>query len=272
MVRRFALAAVLVAACIVSLSACGKPKAGGKCTADSISCTDGKTGLFCGKDGTYATMTCGGAQGCVANGAKVTCDQSIAAAGDGCTASGFACAMDMKNALSCTDGKFVLAETCKGPGGCKVATGDIFCDNDIADIGDPCRDDGDYACTQDKLAALKCIGKKMVTVNSCRGPKSCAIVHPKPKETDIDCDMSVAVEKDPCAFPGNEACTSDKKTMLSCKGNTYTTPTPCPGPKGCSVTANAKSFKVTCDTDSGGGGDKPGGGGGGGGGKRGKKR
>jgi len=266
MVRRFGIAALLVAASIVTLSACGKPKVGGKCTAGKIECIDAKSGLFCGKDGTYAAMSCGGAQGCNAKGGS--CDQSIAAAGDGCSASGFACATDMKNALSCTDGKFVLAETCKGPNACKVATGDIFCDNDIADVGDPCRDDGDYACTGDKLAALQCKGKKMMTVNSCRGPKSCSIVHPKPKETDIDCDMSIAVENDPCVFPNNEACTSDKKTMLSCKGGKYTSPAPCPGPNGCTVTADKKSFKVTCDTAAGGGGDKPGGGGG----KKGKKR
>jgi hypothetical protein len=266
MVRRYGLVALLVFASIVTLSACGKPKAGGKCQAGTMACNDAKTGLFCGSDGTFQTMTCGGTGGCQTAGAKVTCDQSVAAAGDGCTAAGFACASDMKNALSCTDGKFVLAETCKGPGACKVATGDIFCDNDIADVGDPCRDDGDYACTGDKLAALKCQGKKMVTINSCRGPKSCSIVHPKPKETDIDCDMSVAAENDPCAFPNNEACTSDKKTMLTCKGNKYSTPTPCPGPNGCTVTANAKTFKVTCDTAA-----AADNGGKGGGGKKGKK-
>ena len=267
MVRRFGLAALLVAASIVTLSACGKPKAGGKCTAGTMACNDAKTGLFCGSDGTYQTMSCGGAQGCAAKDKNVTCDQSIAAAGDGCTASGFACAADMKNALACMNGKFALAETCKGPNACKVATGDIFCDNDIADVGDPCRDDGDYACTGDHLAALQCKGKKMITVNSCRGPKSCAIVHPKPKETDIDCDMSVAVENDPCVFPDNEACTSDKKTMLTCKGGKYSSPTPCPGANGCTVKATAKSFKVTCDTAGAdkGGGDK------GGGGKKGKK-
>jgi len=251
MVRRYGLVALLVAASIMTLSACGKPKAGGKCTAGTMACNDAKSGLFCGSDGTFQAMTCGGTGGCQATGGKVTCDQSVASAGDGCTAAGFACATDMKNALSCTSDKFVLAETCKGPGACKVSSGDIFCDNDIADVGDPCRDDGDYACTGDKLAALKCTGKKMATINSCRGPKSCSIVH-KGKEVDIDCDMSVAAENDPCAFPNNEACTSDKKTMLTCKGNKYTSPTACPGPNGCSVTATAKTFKVTCDTDNGG--------------------
>jgi hypothetical protein len=267
MVRRYGLVALLVAASIVTLSACGKPKAGGKCTAGSAPvCNDAKSALVCGSDGNYASINCGGPAGCAGTGPAVKCDESVATAGDACSgSSGYACAADMKNALQCLSNKFVLAETCKGPNACKSTAGEIFCDNDIADVNDPCRDDGDYACTGDKLAALQCKGKKMLTINSCRGPKSCAVVH-KGKDVDIDCDMTVAAENDPCFFPNNEACTSDKKSMLTCKGGKYTSPTACPGANGCTVTVTAKQYKVTCDTEGGGGG------GGGGGGKKGKKR
>ena len=174
----------------------------------------------------------------------------IGSIGGACPGAGFACTPDMRSALACVGGKFVLAETCKGPGACKVAPGatggpDIFCDNDISDIGDPCRDDGDYACTGDKIAALRCVGRRMVEINTCRGPKSCSVVH-KGKEVDIDCDMSIAAENDPCAFAGNEACTVGGKGMLTCVGGRYTAPRACPGPGGCTVTATAKTFKVSC--------------------------
>jgi hypothetical protein len=197
-------------------------------------------------------MTCHGTGGCQQQGAKVSCDNSVASPGDGCGQAGAACSSDMKSALLCTSGKMTLAETCKGPGACKVGNGDIMCDNDVADLNDPCRDDGDYACTSDKSNALRCAGNKMGLINSCRGPKGCSVIHPKPKETDIDCDMSIAQENDPCAIPNNEACTLDKKTMLTCKGNKYTSPVACPGANGCTVTANAKTFKVVCDGEGGG--------------------
>ena len=262
MIRRHGIVALLVAASFVTFLGCGKPKAGGKCTAGQLVCSDAKSGLFCGSDGTFQAMNCLGGGGCQTAGAKSTCDQSHAAANDVCTGPGFACSVDNKTAFQCTAGKFVPAETCKGPGACKVAGGDISCDNDISDVNDPCRDKGDYACTSDKSNALQCDANKMGLVNTCRGPRGCTILH-KGKEVDIDCDMSIVQENDPCAIPNNEGCSLDKKTMLTCRGAKYTSPAPCPGPNGCTVTANAKSFKVTCDA-SGGGAAPPGG-------KKGKK-
>jgi len=170
----------------------------------------------------------------------------------------------MKLVLQCTGGKFVPAETCKGPGACKVAAnGEIACDNDIADVNDPCRDKGDYACTSDKSNALQCANSKMGLVNTCRGPGGCKIIH-LGKNVDIDCDMSVVQENDPCVIPDNEGCSLDKKTRLTCSGadpsvpriGKYTNAVSCPGPNGCSVHADKKNFKVTCDTSAGGGGEK----------------
>jgi hypothetical protein len=265
MVRHYGLVALLVAASFVTLTGCGK-KAGGKCSAGQVACTDAKSGLICGPDGTFQAATCGGSAGCQA-GEKAVCDQSIASANDVCPGPGYACATDMKTALQCSGGKFVPAETCKGPGACKVASGDISCDNDVADLNDPCRDKGDYACTSDKSNALQCSNNKMGLVNSCRGPGGCKVIH-QGKEVDIDCDMSLVQENDPCAIADNEGCSLDKKTMLTCKGGKYTNPVACSGPSGCSVTASKKKFTVVCDTSSGGA-DA---GGGGGGHKKGKKK
>jgi hypothetical protein len=267
MVRRYGLVAFFIAASFLTLSACGKPKAGAKCVAGQASCVDTKSGLFCASDGTFKTMTCGGPNGCQAQGAKVACDNDVSAIGDACdTPNDGACTPDHKALLLCKNEVFGEIDTCKGPGGCKLAGDIINCDNDIADIGDPCSNDGNFACTSDKGMALRCQAAKYAAIQSCSGPKSCNIIHPKPKTTDIDCDFTVAKENDPCFFPGNESCTSDKKTMLTCKGSKYVEPVACPGPNGCTVTVTAKSAKVTCDAAGGGGGK-----GGGGGGKKGKK-
>jgi hypothetical protein len=264
MIRRYGIVALFVAASFVMIPGCGKPKAGAKCTAGQVICSDPKSALFCGSDGTFQAMTCMGSAGCQTAGQKVTCDQSIANTNDACAGPGYACATDKKTALQCTGGKYVPAETCKGPGACKVAAGDISCDNDVADLNDPCRDKGDYACTSDKSNALQCDNNKMGLVNTCRGPKGCNVIH-KGKEVDIDCDMSIVQENDVCAIPNNEGCSLDKKTMLTCRGGKYTSPVACNGPNGCTVTANAKNFRVTCDQSGGGGG------GGGGGGRKGKR-
>ena len=244
MIRRFGLVALSFA---VSLSLGCKPRLGGRCTAGRATCTDDGSALFCGSDGRYRAVTCGGDKGCRRYGALVSCDQSVAAAGAACTRRGFACANDMKSALSCQAGTFVLAETCAGPGACR-ARGDIKCDNDVANPGDPCRIDGDYACTADRTAALRCTDREMVVINSCRGPRQCSVVHPKPWETDFDCDMSVAAENDPCFFAGYEACAADGKTKLTCRASQYSSPVACSGDNGCSVTMNGKAYKATCDT------------------------
>ena len=128
----------------------------------------------------------------------------------------------------------------------------LNCDNDIADVGDPCSNKGNFACTSATRGRRSSCddGKYASMAQSCRGPKACAIVHPKPKVTDIDCDFTVANENDPCAFPGNEACSSDKKTMYDLHGRTSTsTPTACLGASGsCSVKRHRQEVaKVSCD-------------------------
>jgi len=237
----------------VTLAACGKPKLGDKCAAGQEACLeDGKSGLFCGSDNTYKAMTCAGDKGCTAQGAKVLCDNDTAAVGDGCdTPNDGACSADKKSLLQCKGDKFVMIDSCKGPGACKVVGDMINCDNDIADVGDLCSNKGNFACTSAKGTALRCGDDgKYAQIQSCRGPKACRIMHdPKDrKKVDIDCDFTVANENDPCFFPGNESCSSDKKTMFTCVGTKYTQPTACPGPAGCTVKVTAKSAKVTCDT------------------------
>jgi len=164
-----------------------KPSVGGRCTAGRADCTDDASALFCGSDGRYRAVTCGGGKGCQRYGTLVSCDQSVSALGAACTRPGFACDTDGKSALSCQGGLFVLIETCGGPGGCRVR-GDIRCDNDVARPSDPCRTEGDYACTPDKATLLRCADGQMVPIHDCRGSKQCSIVHAKPWQSDFECD------------------------------------------------------------------------------------
>jgi hypothetical protein len=236
---------------LVALSATGamegcKPKAGGSCTAGQVACGEGKTGLFC-VDGAFHDMTCNGPGGCQQSGNTVSCDNAIAAVGDGCnTPDDAACSMDYKAALLCKSGAFALAETCKGPGACKVAGDTITCDNDVSDPGDPCRTPGDYACTGDRGSVLRCDSGKMSVLNTCRGPKACSIVnHATENKVEFVCDDSIANDGDACDTNGEEACSMDKKSILVCSSNKFGKPKACTGPAGC--TYDEKFDRYTCD-------------------------
>jgi hypothetical protein len=247
MIRRHGLNLLWVAASFALLSASCKPKQGARCTAGQVSCADAKTGLFCGADGTFQTMTCDGTDGCKPSGAAVACDNSIAAVNDGCDTPGdAACSADGKSALICTGGVFGVGETCKGPGGCKTSGDTITCDNDISDPGDPCRTLGDYACTSDKAMVLRCDANKMTSLNTCRGPKACGIV-PVPSQNKVEfvCDDSIAMEGDACDTNGEEACSVDKKSMYVCTVNKFANPKACSGPNGC--TYEEKFDRYACD-------------------------
>jgi len=243
---------------VLSLAFVGcKPKAGGKC-AGSSTCANPTNGLIC-VNGTYQAVACRGPKGCAASAGQVTCDNSFATEGDGCTEKGDpACTVDKKNAVECDGTKFVLAETCKGARGCGVNDDKISCDNDVADKDDPCHFDGDYACTSDKLHVLRCVDHKMTELNSCKGPNACRIFElPQEKKIDFVCDDTIADVDDVCDEDKEEACSTDKKSLLHCRQLKFALLRPCPG--GCSFDERAKHFSCA-----GGGGGGTGAGAGGG--------
>jgi hypothetical protein len=197
-------------------------------------------------------MSCNGTGnggGCKGAGPTFDCDNSIAAAGDGCSQpEDAACTADHKAALECgPDHKFAVGETCKGEKGCTVTAGAISCDNDTSDPGDPCHFAGDYACTSDKLLVLRCVDRKMTPLNSCRGPTQCRVIpQPQDRKVQFDCDDSLAVEGDPCDTNGEEACSMDSKSMFVCTDHKFASPVVCRGPKGCTHDVKTDAFK--CDT------------------------
>jgi hypothetical protein len=197
MLHRPGLVLLSVVAYVLLAAGC-RPTAGGQCTLGQAACTDGRSGVFCSASGTYERLSCRGRDGCRQDGAKVSCDQSIAMVGDPCTQPGFACAPDLASDLTCRGGEFALAQPCSGPFACRIApfdgfapggSGSVLCDMDTARPGDPCLEEGDYSCTSDKSRALQCVGKRMVAVGECDGPEGCKVIHLKPKGTEVECDM-----------------------------------------------------------------------------------
>jgi len=220
----------------------------GPCVKDHTSCLGASAGLYCSADTTNKVMSCRGPGGCTTAGGKTTCDNDIAAPADGCsTESDGACTADRATLLKCTGERFEVIDTCKGPGACAVVADHLLCDNDVADVGDPCSNTGNFACASDHKVALECKDKRYQIIQSCRGPKACTVVRKTPDVRDIDCDLTRAKEHDPCAFAGSQACSVDGKTKLTCVAGHYGSPVACVGPKGCVPLPGVRVEKVTCD-------------------------
>jgi hypothetical protein len=219
-----------------------KPKPGDKCSGAGLpTCSDPATALIC-LNGTVTALHCRGPKACTPTASEVQCDNALALAGDSCDQPGdVACSVDHKSALECQSGKFAVAETCKGVRGCQVEGNDISCDDDVADLGDPCHTEATYACSTDKLTALKCVGKKFQALNTCRGKDGCRVFElPEEKKTNFVCDDTLAQENDVCDTDGEEACSMDKTEILHCKASRFVKDHACAG--GCSFDEKGEKF------------------------------
>jgi hypothetical protein len=140
-----------------------------------LACTlDKRNELRCHANKFTVASTCRGSKGCWFEGNTLHCDTDLAEPGDPCEdADDIACAVDQKSELKCRSGRFTIENTCKGPKGCTVTGTTLHCDDDLADLGDACKKDGDYACSMDKKALLICRGSKFVQEQACKG-KGCS--------------------------------------------------------------------------------------------------
>jgi hypothetical protein len=147
---------------------------------DDYVCTaDKKAMLQCAKGKWALSQTCLGDRGCVMEKKRVTCDNSVAALGDSCREEDdYACTSDKKTALVCRSGKFVVANVCKGPDGCKVLPGPppkVKCDDTVAVAGDTCEKEDHYSCSSDEKAILRCHGRKFEVEEKCKGRDKCQV-------------------------------------------------------------------------------------------------
>jgi hypothetical protein len=159
-----------------------KQKVGDKCVNNGkFTCADGQNALLC-QTGTLVSMPCRGPKGCTGMGPASQCDDDFGMVGEVCmvdsTGENYACQTDMKAQLACVNGKWAVNSTCKGPGACKVVGLMVNCDDNFADVGDPCKSnasDANYSCTPDKKDMVVCTNNKFVKAKECHGPKGCHI-------------------------------------------------------------------------------------------------
>lgn len=102
--------------------------------------------------------------------------------------------------------------------------------------GGACRIETKEVCVEDKKA-LACHDGKWEEM-SCKGPDGCSKA-----SGDAVCDQSVAEDKDVCNLSDDYVCSSDKKAMLQCVKNRWTTMQTCLGDRACLM----EKKRVTCD-------------------------
>ena len=131
--------------------------------------TDGKKMLACENGAWALTMNC--SKLCVSNVKGVRCENAEGSAGDPCTKAQFdqaVCSADKQTLLVCDGEKFFAASSCRGQNHCRAVGKQIDCDTSMAELGDPCEEDGAPSCDTAKKALLKCVDKKFVKDQDCK--------------------------------------------------------------------------------------------------------
>lgn len=213
-----------------------KPKAGASCQLETKElCLDDKQALAC-HEGRWETMPCRGPAGCAKRGSENVCDQSIAEANDVCNLAGdFVCQGDKKSMLECQKNRWVVAQSCLGERGCVTDAKKVVCDNSIANLGDACREEDDYACAPDKASALVCRQGKFVVATNCKGKKGCRVSGDKGTGFRVECDDSIAAIGDPCDKEGHFTCAPDEKQILKCVNKKFVGDDKCKPREKCQV-------------------------------------
>lgn len=213
--------ASLGAFALLSLSGC-KPKAGATCKIETKEvCNDAKQALVC-HEGKWEEMTCRGPAGCSKSGNEGACDQSVAEEKDVCNLNGdYVCTSDKKGMLECQKNHWVFVQSCLGDRACAMEAKKVTCDNSVANVGDTCREEEDYACAPDKKSALVCRQGKFLVASNCKGKKACTVAGDKTAGYKVECDDSIAQIGDPCDKEGHFACSNDEKQIVKCKDKKF---------------------------------------------------
>lgn len=156
--------------------------------------------------------------------------------GASCDVDGRAVCQDKVQGLVCLDKKWEPL-ACRGAKGCAADGDRTLCDEDVAREGDACNRSGE-TCSEDKKSMLHCEKNHWKLVESCGGPKACAVV-----DKSVQCDSTSAKEGDPCARESTHACAGDKRSHLACKSGKFVLVERCKGPKACRFVQD----KIDCD-------------------------
>jgi hypothetical protein len=230
---------LLVSAVLVALAALAtgcRPKAGASCKIETKEvCLDEKEALAC-HDGTWEAMKCRGPSGCTKSGNEHICDQAVADENDVCNlANDFVCTADKKGMLECQKNRWSFVQSCLGERGCVMEQKKVTCDNSIANVGDACREEDDYACAPDMKAAVVCRAGKFETASPCKGDKGCRVTGDKATGFKVECDDSIANVGDPCEREGHYACAPDERSIVRCKDKRFVQDDKCRGKEKCQV-------------------------------------
>ena len=235
------LVVTLIAACAASPAP--PPKVGDACGPDGeLRCIDPSTVLLC-RARTAVAIPCRGPNGCqsATSQAPAKCDDDVGVAGEPCTpakmegANNYTCSTDRLAQLICAAGKWTILSTCKGPEGCTVRGNLVHCDDDLADVGDPChmnQGDANYSCTPDRRTLVACRFDRFEQFEVCNGPRGCHI-----ENSLVHCDISSAKEGGGCKSPGDYACSHDSASMLQCTADLVWAKRRDCAPPGCRATA-----------------------------------
>lgn len=141
---------------------------GDECEGEEAACsTDGQSMLSCQNGRMAQASPCRGANHCQVQGTRISCDTSVGAVGDTCSADyGAACSADGLSMLHCVDGHVAVMNPCRGPDGCKVNGRMVSCDESLAAVGDAC-EGSNAACRVDGLALLECSGGTFTQTREC---------------------------------------------------------------------------------------------------------
>jgi hypothetical protein len=149
---------------------------------DDAACSVEKNSALQCKSGKFVFVeACKGPNGCQYKNDKIYCDNDISDLGDPCIAEGdLACSADLKSLLQCEGGSFKAVNACRGPRACAVhehpEQGKVSfdCDDSVAEVNDPCDQNGEEACTADKRMLLQCRNNHVAFEKNCHGPGGCS--------------------------------------------------------------------------------------------------
>ena len=225
---------------MLALAACGK-KVGSECKPGEALCMGKEAALTC-QSSKLVEVACRGPLGCGTYQGHTSCDDSIASNGDACMGESeeeYACSVDKKRAVLCQAGKFVPYLECRGKKGCALLGKQIACDTSVAAKSDPCKVQGDSACSDDQKEMLVCKDGKFAHYRFCRGRAGCYFRDEAPA-----CDETQSQEGDECGVPGYVVCSVDGKTELICQSGHFSYSRTCKS--ACTVIAGGRGGGVDC--------------------------
>ena len=231
----------LIQASVLWLAVACEPGVGSDCDPNEARCLNESTELVC-QDGKYIATPCRGPGGCaVLPTVGVACDITKNQPGDACatTEAGVASCVSDHRMIVCRNQKYAF-EPCRGKNGCENSRGRALCDKSLAQLGDPCKSDGEKACDLRGRELLVCHNSKMASLYRCLGPRGCQ------SKGKLGCDMSVADKGDACApeMEGAAACTPDQTGILACKGGKFVRDEDCKQGQSCTVEGAPKCEKT----------------------------